>query len=80
MSSVTVLSVIGEISFYQLMQEELPDGLIFDTITGSIEGIPQVLVSNLELTISALNRGGRTSTNVYYGSNASLKVHCLLVI
>ena len=65
MSSVTVLSVIGEISFYQLMQEELPDGLIFDTITGSIEGIPQVLVSNLELTISALNRGGRTSTNVY---------------
>lgn len=61
-SFIPVLSVVGDVAYFQLMKGELPDGLIFDTVTGSIQGTPKVVVSDLILTISAFNRGGSTST------------------
>lgn len=46
---------------------DLPDGLIFDTLTGVISGVPILSFKDkIEFTITAINSGGETSTNIEF--------------
>lgn len=52
----------GSVDSYSINPALLPDGLFFDTATGTISGRPYTAMAEKTYTISATNSGGSTST------------------
>ncbi|MEC7167798.1 MAG: Ig domain-containing protein, partial [Candidatus Thermoplasmatota archaeon] len=63
-SRITPVSVGGPIEYYTI-SPSLPLGLLFDSVTGSIYGTPEVLTSGENYTIMAYNSGGNNSLSIY---------------
>ncbi|MDA8594759.1 putative Ig domain-containing protein, partial [Euryarchaeota archaeon] len=61
---IVPVSVGGPVEYYTI-SPSLPLGLLFDSVTGSIYGVPEGLVSGGNYTITAYNSGGNNSLSIY---------------
>jgi sugar lactone lactonase YvrE len=71
MSSITVSNSGGVATSYSI-SPSLPNGLLFDTLLGTISGTPLALLDPTTFTITATNSAGSTSTTVSLTINNSV--------
>lgn len=60
----------AKIDYYSI-SPELPNGLIFDTHTGSIEGTPTTKFNPIIFTITGYNSGGNVGTNIIISAKSN---------
>jgi sugar lactone lactonase YvrE len=70
MSSITVSNSGGVATSYSI-SPSLPNGLLFDTLSGTISGTPLALLDQTTFTITATNSAGSTSTTISLTINNS---------
>jgi sugar lactone lactonase YvrE len=70
MSSITVSNSGGVATSYSI-SPSLPNGLLFDTLSGTISGTPVALLGQTTFTITATNSAGNTSTTLSLTINNS---------